>query len=85
MELIVAVLVAGPLGWFLRGRRHALVTYLSLWAVVFPIQCVVVHSEGDLDPLYWPLNAVILAGGITLNQFAARLRARRSLNAAMVA
>jgi hypothetical protein len=79
MELILAVLVAGPLGWFLRS--HALAVYLGLWAVVFPIQCVVVHSEGDLDPAYWPLNAVILAGGITLNQFAARRRARRTLSA----
>jgi hypothetical protein len=79
MELILAVLVAGPLGWF--RRSHALVTYLVLWAVVFPIQCVVVHSEGDLDASYWPLNAVILAGGIALNQFAARRRARRTLSA----
>lgn len=83
MELLLAVLVAGPLGWFLRDRRRALVTYLGLWTVVFPVQCLVVRSEGDLDPSYWPINAVILAGGIALNQFAARLRARRGLSAAV--
>jgi hypothetical protein len=81
MELILAVLAAGPLGYFLRNRRRALGIYLGAWTVVFPVQCVVVHSAGDLDPSYWPINAVILAGGVALNQFGARRRARRSLNA----
>jgi hypothetical protein len=83
MELILAVLVAGPLGWFVHDRRRSLAVYLCLWAVVFPVQCVVVHAEGDLDPSYWPLNAVILAGGICLNHLGARLRTRRRLTAAV--
>jgi hypothetical protein len=37
-----------------------------------------VHAEGDLDPSYWPINAVILAGGVGLNQLGWRLRARRT-------
>ena len=78
MELILALLVAGPLGWFLRDRR-ALVAYLVVAAAVFPVQCVVVHRDGDLDASYWPVNAVILAGGITLNRLAARLRSRRAV------
>jgi hypothetical protein len=78
MELLLAVLVAGPLGFFVRSRSRALLVYLGLWAVVFPVQCVVVHAEGDLDPSYWPINAVILAGGVGLNQLGWRLRARRT-------
>jgi hypothetical protein len=77
MELILAVLVAGPLGYFLRERRRALLVYLGAWAVVFPVQCVVVNAEGDLDWSYWPLNAVILAGGLGLNRLGMVLRERR--------
>ncbi|HUR72841.1 MAG TPA: hypothetical protein VMZ00_01100 [Sporichthya sp.] len=77
MELILAVLAAGPLGYFLRDRRRALLTYLAAWAVVFPLQCVVVNSEGDLDASYWPINAVILAAGLGLNRLGMVLRERR--------
>jgi hypothetical protein len=78
MELITAVLTAGPLGYFV--RRHGLLAYLALWALVFPVQTVVVHSENpdDINPSYFVVNAVILAGGIALNRLGARLRERRS-------
>lgn len=79
MELILAILVAGPLGWFSRDRRRALIVYLALAAAVFPIQCAVVSRNGDLDAAYWPVNVVILGGGIALNRLAARLRTRRAV------
>jgi hypothetical protein len=77
MELITAVLVAGPLGYLV--RRHGLVAYLALWALVFPVQTLVVHAENadDINWSYFVLNAVILAGGIALNRLGARLRRAR--------
>ena len=77
MELVLAILVAGPLGYLIRDRRRALLVYLAIWAVVFPIQSVVVHRAGDLDWSYWPLNAVILAAGVGLNRLGGLLRIRR--------
>lgn len=52
--------------------------YLVVWAVIFPIQTLVVHSANpdDIEPLYFVLNAIILAGGIGLNTLGARLRLR---------
>jgi hypothetical protein len=77
MEIIAAILLAGPLGYFVRGSRAALLLYLAAWAVIFPIQTVVVSRAGDLDWSYWPLNAVILAAGIGLNRLGRRIRRRR--------
>jgi hypothetical protein len=81
MELIAAVLIAGPLGYFVRTRSRVrgLAIYLGVWAVIFPIQTVVVHAENpdDIVLAYFVINAVILAGGIALNTVGARLRERR--------
>jgi hypothetical protein len=81
MELIAAVLVAGPLGYFVqtRTRVRGIAIYLVLWTVIFPIQTAVVHAENadDIEPMYFIVNAVILAGGIGLNTLGARLRERR--------
>jgi hypothetical protein len=81
VELIAAVLVAGPLGYFVqtRTRVRAITIYLVLWAVIFPIQTAVVHAENadDIEPMYFIVNALILAGGIGLNTLGARLRERR--------
>ena len=81
MELIAAVLVAGPLGYFIhsRTRVRGIALYLVLWAVIFPIQTAIVHAENadDIEPMYFIVNAVILAGGIGLNTLGARLRERR--------
>ena len=79
MELILATLGAGPIGFFTHTRRRALGLYLALWALVFPIQTVVVYSTTDdgNDVLYWVLNALILSAGIALNQLGSRLGARR--------
>ncbi len=81
MELIAAILIAGPLGYFVRtrSRMRGLAVYLGVWAVIFPIQTVVVHAENpdDIVAAYFVINAVILAGGIALNTFGARLRERR--------
>jgi hypothetical protein len=83
MELIAAVLVAGPLGYLVRGRRRALIAYLGVWVVVFPIQTVVVFSENgdDNSVLYWVFNALILTVGICLNTLGAHLRARTRASA----
>jgi hypothetical protein len=77
MELIAAVLIAGPLGYFV--RRHSLWIYLGLWAVIFPIQTVVVNAENasDINPSYFVVNAVILALGIGLNRVGYAVAARR--------
>jgi hypothetical protein len=79
MELITAIVLAGPLGYFARNRRLGLILYLVAWAIVLPIQTVVVHSENpdDLNWAYPLVNAVILAGGVGFNLFASGLRQRR--------
>ncbi len=79
MELILAVIIAGPLGYFVSARRRALGIYLALWAVTFPIQTAVVFHESGSDDnaLYWIFNAVILALGIGLNRLVARVAERR--------
>jgi hypothetical protein len=81
MELIAAVLIAGPLGYFLptRSRARGVAVYLVVWAVIFPIQTAVVHAENpdDIEPLYFVFNALILCLGVGLNTLGARLRERR--------
>jgi hypothetical protein len=81
MELIAAVLLAGPLGYL--GGRRGLALYLGLWLVVFPVQTAVVHAENadDIVPMYFVVNAAILGLGIGLNRLGARLRVRRQLAA----
>lgn len=80
MELIAAILLAGPLGYF---AHRGLLIYLIVWAVIFPVQTVVVFNttadSGD-DWSYWVVNAVILALGIGLNRLGRRLRVRRRKN-----
>jgi hypothetical protein len=77
MELIAAILLAAPLGYV---ARRGLAAYLIVWAVIFPVQTIVVHAENpdDIVPLYFVFNAIILAGGIGLNRLGARLRTRRA-------
>lgn len=79
MELIAAVLLAGPLGYFCRTRRQGLGLYLLAWAVIFPIQTIVVLGDDPGAPIsYFVVNAVILAAGVGLNALGARLRERRA-------
>jgi peptidoglycan/LPS O-acetylase OafA/YrhL len=87
VELIGAVLLAGPIGYFSKTRMRGLCLYLIVWAVVFPIQTVVVFSMSDdgNDFMYWVVNAVILCAGIGLNAAGARLRERRLHTAQSVA
>jgi hypothetical protein len=77
MELILAVLGAGPIGYFSKSRRRGLLIYLALWAVVFPIQSAIVGLFDDFDPLYFVVNAVILSVGIGLTRGGAALREPR--------
>jgi hypothetical protein len=84
MELILAILLAGPTGYLLRSYKHALAAYLTAWAIVLPIQTIVVYSQDDGGWLYWLFNAAILAAGIGLNRLGWRLgRRRRTRNAAV--
>jgi hypothetical protein len=79
MELALAILAAGPAGYLTRTRRRGLVIYLALWALVFPIQTVVVYAtsdDGSAVP-YFAFNALILAGGLVLNVLGSVLRERR--------
>jgi hypothetical protein len=80
MELIAAVLFAGPLGYLGASRRRGLGLYLAVWTVLFPIQTLVVHAEDprDIGFAYIIVNALILALGIGLNQLGWRFRQRRS-------
>ena len=77
MELIAALLVAGPLGFLARTARAALLRYLTVWAVILPIQTIVVGDEQGIDPLYPVVNAAILAVGIGLNRLGYKLGRRR--------
>jgi hypothetical protein len=79
MELILAILGAGPIGFFSPTRRRPLTVYLCLWALVFPIQTVVVFSENgsDNNAMYWVFNTLILGLGIALNRCGALLAKRR--------
>jgi hypothetical protein len=81
MELIAAILIAGPLGYF--GGKRGLMLYLVLWAIVFPIQTIDTHrtNPDDLNVLYYVVNALILALGIGLNRLGSRLRKRREQKA----
>ena len=82
MELIAAVLFAGPLGYLMKDPRKSLWAYLVLWAVIFPIQTVVVGAtSNDLEPMYFAANTAILALGIGLNRLGARLGERRRTTA----
>ena len=85
MELIAAILFAGPIGYFARSSRFGLLIYLVLWAVIFPIQTVVVLSESDGggDALYWVINALILGLGIGLNRYGRHRREKRDGHAAV--
>lgn len=85
MELIAAIVLAGPLGYLGRTRRQGLFLYLLAWAVIFPIQTIVVHSENpdDIEPMYFIVNALIVTGGLGLNTLGARLRQRRARSQAV--
>jgi len=84
VELIAAILLAGPLGYFGGPRKRGLVLYLLAWTVIFPVQTVVVFStEGGEDFAYWVVNAVFLAVGLGLNTAGFRLRERRLRAAAI--
>jgi hypothetical protein len=79
MELLAAILLAGPLGFFV---KRGLLAYLIVWALIFPVQSAVVLADGN-DPAYWVVNAVILALGIALNRLGLRVR-RRKVQGALV-
>jgi hypothetical protein len=85
MELILAVLGAGPIGFFTETRKQGLVIYLIAWAIVFPIQTGIVGIYDDFDILYFVFNALILCLGIGLNRYGSILGERRRTRLASAA
>jgi len=85
MELVLAIFVAGPIGYLTETRKRGVVMYLALWAIVFPIQTVVVFSASGGDLLYWVFNALILCLGIGLNRVGSVLGERRRARSAFAA
>ena len=83
MELIAAILIAGPLGYFCRTPKQGRAFYLLVWATIFPVQTIVVFSMSDdgNDALYWIFNVLILGLGLGLNALGRRLRERRARTA----
>jgi hypothetical protein len=79
MELILALLVSWPLGYLMPTRRAALAVYLAAWAIVLPVQTILVHSENpdDLNWQYPVVQALILSLGLCLNRIGGAFRERR--------
>jgi hypothetical protein len=75
MELIIAIVLAGPLGYLAPTRRIGLIVYLVVWAVVLPIQTIAVQSENpdDINAAYPAVNALILGVGVALNRLGAAM------------
>ncbi len=78
MELIAAVLLAGPLGFLCRTRHRGLGLYLLAWAAIFPLQTTMVLPDDDEPVAYFVVNAIILAAGVGLNALGRRVRERRA-------
>lgn len=80
MELLAALLLAGPLGYFCQSRRKGLGLYLLLATIIFPIQTISVHADSpdDINAGYFALNAIFVGVGVALNFLGARLRRRRA-------
>ncbi len=70
MELILAILVAGPVGYLTSTRKRGLLTYLARWAIVFPVQTVVVVLDlGRRErPLLLGPQRSLLCLGVGLNR-----------------
>jgi len=85
MELIPAILVAGPAGYFTETHKRGLIIFLALWAIVFPVQTVVVHSENpdDIEVLYFVFNALILCLGVGLTRLGSVLGERKWARSAL--
>jgi hypothetical protein len=66
-------------------RKRGLLVYLALWAIVFPVQTVVVYSMdgSDGEILYWIFNALILCVGLGLNRLGSVLGERRRASRAV--
>ena len=64
MELILAILGAGPIGYLTGTRKQGLLVVFS-------------ESGGGDDALYWVFNALIPGLGLGLNRLGSMLRERR--------
>jgi hypothetical protein len=85
MELILANRRRRPNRLLRETRKRGLLVYLALWAIVFPVQTVVVYSMdgSDGEILYWIFNALILCVGLGLNRLGSVLGERRRASRAV--
>lgn len=97
MELILAVLLPFPLGWFVRNQLVAYVAYIAAHAFVFTFQTLTLVLEwaGGDEAAFGPfpdasmgsvtgyavVNLVIYAAGLGLVHLGHRLSARRRAKA----
>jgi hypothetical protein len=70
-SLAIAVLIAGPIGYFSATRALGRKRHLILWAAILAIQTLVADLTGDLTWEYAAFNVPILALGLGLNLFGA--------------
>ena len=90
MELIVTILVALPLGFFVHSRVAAYVAFIAIHSFVFSYQCMELIREwvgGDYSVFpkvpkagawsYAVVNLIIYAAGFGLVALGRKLRAKR--------
>jgi hypothetical protein len=90
MELIVTLLVAFPIGYFVRDRLVAVLAYIAVHSFVFSFQAMQLTREwvggsteafsknpGTVPWAYFVVNLVIYAAGFGLVLLGARLATRR--------
>jgi len=97
VDLIITVLVAFPLGFFVRNRMAAYVAYIAVHSFVFTVQCEELLRAwvgGDYSAFpknpdsgpwgYLLVNVVIYAAGFGLVTLGHVVHARRRRKAALV-
>jgi hypothetical protein len=90
MELIVTLLIAVPIGYLVRERLIAVLTFVAVHSFVFTFQCMALTREwvgGDTSAYpknpntvpwaYGMVNLIIYAGGVGLVLLGGHLAARR--------
>jgi 4-hydroxybenzoate polyprenyltransferase len=71
--------LAFPLGWLTGARRRAMLATGLVFAVIFPIQTIVVRNDNphDFNPAYFVVNTLILTIGMALTIGGSAIASRR--------